>query len=278
MNGQRTRTNGRRLVLDDAEDVRAAAGALAEGCAVAHGFGNLYAVTAGADRAAVERVSRLKGRPEGQVASVTTVRERVLSLFDWSRVPAALPRRQLGQLVEELFLLGPFGFRGPAAAHVPRHLTEVRDGVATVRLVGPGYRCPSNGFLAEALERTGGALLSITSVNLSRHLTGAEHEPAHWRAEGVVADFGHRPDVRILVHDDEPAARRRYPHHAPTPATVLSFHHAPGRGRSGLPALTLERHGSLSADHTRAIAANHGFALVSAPRAGHRLPARAYAD
>ncbi|RST08255.1 hypothetical protein EF910_02880 [Streptomyces sp. WAC07149] len=278
MSGQRTRTSGRHLVLDDAEDVRAAAGALAEGCAVAHGFGNSYAVTARPDRAAVARVNRLKGRPDGRVGSVTTVPERVPSLFDWTLLPAALPRRQLRQLVEELFLLGPFGFRGPAAAHVPDHLTAVQDGVTTVRLIGPGYRCPSNGFLAEALDRTGDALLSVTSVNRSRHLAGAEHEPPHWRAEGVIADFGHEEDVRILVHDDEPAARRRHPHHAPMPATVLSFHHAPGRSRSGLPVLTLERHGSLSADHTRAVAANHGFAVVPSPRAARRPLSRTYAD
>ncbi|MYS06706.1 hypothetical protein GTW71_09725 [Streptomyces sp. SID6041] len=275
MGGQRTRT-ARELVLGRAEDVRRAVEALGEGAAVAHGFGNFYAMTARPERDVVERINRIKGRPAAQVGSVTTVRARVRSLFDWTRLPDQLPRRQVEDLMEELFTLGPFGFRGAAAPHVPPHLTTVQDGVNTVQLIGPGYRCPSNGFLDEALERTGGGFLSITSVNRSRHLTGAAHEPAHWRAEGVAEDFGAEPDVRLLAHEDEAAARRRHPHHASTSTTVLSFHRTAGQGRSGLPALALERHGSLSADHTRSIAANHGFALVIHPRAEHRLPSRTY--
>ncbi|MFE3073828.1 hypothetical protein [Streptomyces sp. NPDC059247] len=275
MSGERTGT-ARKPVMGDAEDVRGAAEALGRGCAVAHGFGNLYALTARADREVVERVNRMKGRPATQVGSVTTVRDRIRSLFDWPRLPAEIPRRQIQDLVDELFALGPFGFRGPAAAHVPPHLTAVQDGVPTVQLIGPGYRCPSNRFLAEALAGTGTGFLSVTSVNLSRHRTGTDHEPAHWRADGVAADFGHEPEVRLLAHEDEAAARLRHPHHATTSTTLLSFHHTPGHGRSGLPALTLERHGSLSADHTRAVAANHGFALVVPPRAAPRLAARSY--
>ncbi|MFE1904590.1 hypothetical protein ACFW96_13105 [Streptomyces gardneri] len=278
MSGRRTSTTGGGLILGDIGDVRRAAEALGEGAAVAHGFGNFYALTARADREVVERVNRMKGRPAGQVGSVTTVREHVGSLFDWTRLPSELPRRQVEDLVEELFVLGPFGFRGPASARIPPHLSAVHDGVTTVQLIGPGYRCPSNAFLAEALDRTGAGFLSITSVNRSRHRTGAEHEPAHWRAEGVSTDFGHEPDVRILAHDDEAVARRRHPHHGSMSTTVLSFHRTAGFGRSGLPALTLERHGSLSVDHTRAVAANHGFALTVPPQAERRLPARTYAD
>ncbi|MFG3038119.1 hypothetical protein ACGFYZ_14535 [Streptomyces sp. NPDC048330] len=268
----------RDLLLGEAEDVRRAAEALEEGAAVAHGFGNLYALTARPDRATVARVNRMKGRPADQVGSVTTVRERVGSLFDWTRLPSELPRRQIEDLVDELLHLGPFGLRGPAAAHVPSHLTAVRQGVDTVQLIVPGHHCPSNAFLAEAMELTGTGFLAVTSANRSHHLTGADHEPAHWRAEGVLADFGHEPDVRVLAHDDEAAALRRHPYHATTSTTVLSFHHSPGHGRSGMPALTLERHGSLSADHTRSVAANHGFTLAVAPRAARRLPARTYTD
>ncbi|MEU7069487.1 hypothetical protein AB0B30_11060 [Streptomyces narbonensis] len=266
------------LVLGDIGDVRRAAEALGEGAAVAHGFGNFYALTARADREVVERVNRLKGRPAGQVGSVTTVREHVGSVFDWTRLPAEVPRRQIEDLVEELFTLGPFGFRGPAAARIPPHLSAVQDGVPTVQLIAPGYRCPSNAFLAEALDRTGAGFLSVTSVNRSRHVTGAAHEPAHWRATGVTRDFGHEPDVRILAHDDEAAARRHHPYHVPTSTTVLSFHRTSGHGRSGLPALSLERHGSLSVDHTRSVAANHGFALTVPPQAERRLTARTYTD
>ncbi|MEU3311245.1 MULTISPECIES: hypothetical protein [unclassified Streptomyces] len=275
---RRRTTDPGRPTLDNPDDVRSAALSLAEGRAVAHGFGNFYALTARPDRAVVERVNRMKGRPHAQVGSVTTVRERVTSLFDWSRLPAAVRRRQVEDLIEDLFSLGPFGFRGPAATRIPGHLTATHDGVPTVQLIAPGYRCPSNAFLAAALDRTDSDFLAVTSVNPSRHRTGAAYEPAHWRAEGVLADFGHEPGVTLLAHEDEAAARRRHPHHAPTSTTVLSFHHTTARGRSGLPALTLERHGSLSAAHTRAVAANHGFALTLAPRAAHPLRPRAYAQ
>ncbi|MFJ5829971.1 hypothetical protein [Streptomyces sp. NPDC093089] len=275
MGEQRTSTT-RGLVLGEAEDVRRAAEALAEGAAVVHGFGNFYALTARPDREVVERVNRMKGRPADQVGSVTTVRERVGSVFDWTRLPVPLPRRQVEDLVDELLHLGPFGVRGPAAAHIPPHLAAVEHGVGTVQLIVPGYSCPSNAFLAEALDRTGTGFLSVTSVNRSRHATGADHEPAHWTADGVIAEFGHEPDVRILAHADDAAARRRHPHHATTSTTVLSFHHTPGYGRPGMPTLTLERHGSLSADHTRAIAANHGFTLALSPHSPHRLPTRTY--
>ncbi|MFI1809916.1 L-threonylcarbamoyladenylate synthase [Streptomyces sp. NPDC020422] len=257
------------VVLGDAEGVRRAAEELAQGRAVAHGFANVYALTAGPDRAAVERVNRLKGRPAGQSGSVTTVPSALPGVFDWTRLPPELPRRQVRSLVEELYELGPFGFRGPAADRVPGHLTEVQDGVRTVRVVAPGRACPSNAFLAAALERTGGDVLFVTSANRARQLP-------HWRAEGVVADFGREPEVRVLVHADDAAARRGHPHHEPVAASVVSFHRAAGRGRSGLPALTLERQGSLSAEHIRSVAANHGFALALSPRAASRPGARAY--
>ncbi|MFE0647801.1 L-threonylcarbamoyladenylate synthase [Streptomyces sp. NPDC059534] len=275
MGGQSTIAT-RGLVLGEAEDVRRAAEALDEGAAVAHGFGTSYALTARPDREVVERVNRMKGCPADRVTGVTTVPERVGSLFDWTRLPSELPRRQIEDLVDELLHLGPFGLRGPAAAHIPPHLTAVRQGVETVRVIAPGHSCPSNAFLAEALVRTGTGFLAVTSANRSRHLTGTDDEPAHWRADGVIADFGHEPDVQVLAHDDEAAARRRHPHHTTTATTVLSFHHTPGHGRSGMPALTLERHGSLSADHTRSVAANHGFTLTLAPQAERRLTARAY--
>ncbi|GAA2800138.1 Sua5/YciO/YrdC/YwlC family protein [Streptomyces showdoensis] len=259
----------RNLVLGDAEDARRAAEEVAAGCAVVHGFANFYALTARADRAVVERVNRLKGRPAGQTGCVTTVPAAVPALFDWTRLPAELPRRQVRSLMEELYGLGPFGFRGPAAERLPEHLTAVRDGVPTVQVIAPGRVCPSNAFFAAALERTGAEFLFITSANRSRQLP-------HWRAEGVAADFGREPETRVLAHADDVAARHGYPHHEPVSTSVVSFHRAAGRGRSGLPALTLERQGSLSADHIRSIAANHGFALALAPGAAPRPQPRVY--
>lgn len=258
-----------KLVLGGAEDALRAAEAVAEGRAVVHGFANLYVMTARADRAVVERVNRLKGRPAGQTGCVTTVPAAVPGLFDWTLLPPELPRRQVRSLMEELYELGPFGFRGPAAERVPGHLTATQDGVTTVQVIAPGRTCPSNAFFAAALERTGAEFLFITSANRARQLP-------HWRAEGVVADFGREPEVRVLAHADDAAALRGYPHHEPVSASVLSFHRPAGLGRSGLPALTLERQGSLSADHIRSVAANHGFALTLAPQAAPRAQARAY--
>ncbi|MFF0432069.1 L-threonylcarbamoyladenylate synthase [Streptomyces sp. NPDC004327] len=258
------------LVLGDDDAVRRAARELGEGRAVVHGFANFYALTARTDREAVARVNRLKGRPDGRPGSVTTVPDGIPGLFDWTRLPAELPRRQVRSLLEELYELGPFGFRGPAADRIPGHLSAELDGVRTVRVVAPGRHCPSNAFLAAAQERTGTGFLFVTSANRSG-------EPPHWRGEGAVRDFGREPGVRVLAHADDGAARLRHPYHAPVATSVVSFHRAAGYGRAGLPALTLERVGSLSAEHIRSVAANHGFALVPAAGAiGAPPQARTY--
>ena len=70
----------------------------------------------------------------------------------------------------------------------------------------------------------GDAPLYITSANRSRHLTGADEEPAHWRADGIAADFDHVPELAIIAHRDEAAARATYPRYLPTSVTLLSFH------------------------------------------------------
>ncbi|MFF8414294.1 hypothetical protein [Streptomyces omiyaensis] len=266
----------RTWVLDDPEDVRAAAAALAEGRAVAHGFGNIYALAFRPGRDTVERVNRLKGRPAEQTASLVTVPERIPSAFDWTRLPDGVPREQVRSLMDELVGLGPIGLRGPAADRVPGALARDDDGVRTVQVIVPGTRCPSHAFLGAALARTGGDFLAVTSANRSHHLTGREQEPAHWRAEGLAEEFGGESGVRVLAHADEEAARRRHPFHRTTSVSVLSFLRVAGRTRSGLPVLVLERHGSLSADHIRAVAANHGFGLAPAPHATVPLVPRAY--
>ncbi|MCX2179960.1 hypothetical protein KV205_05360 [Streptomyces sp. SKN60] len=232
-------------------DVRAAADELARGRVVLHGFGTVHALTARPDREGIALVNRLTGRPDGRAGSVTTVPDALPGLFDWTRLPAELPRRQVRSLMDELYELGPFGFRGPAADAVPERLTAVRDGVRTARVVAPGRHCPSNAFLAAALDRAGTGLLCTASADRSRELP---------------------PHVRILTHAGDTSARERFPHHAPVPVTVVAFHRAAGYGRAGLPALILERPGSLSAEHLRSVAANHGFALAPAvPRAEARV-------
>ncbi|WMX46952.1 hypothetical protein RGF97_21965 [Streptomyces roseicoloratus] len=100
------------LLLGEPSGVRRAAGELADGLAVVHGFANFYALTARPDPDVLARVDRLKGRPEGRTGSVTTVPSLVPGLFDWTLLPAELPRRQVWSLMEELYELGPFGFRG----------------------------------------------------------------------------------------------------------------------------------------------------------------------
>ncbi|MFE5793264.1 hypothetical protein ACFQ8C_11915 [Streptomyces sp. NPDC056503] len=264
------------LVLDDPQDVRDAADALVGGQAVAHGFGNFYALSFRPEREAVERVNRMKGRPAGQTASATTLPERVPAAFDWTRLPDGVPWQQVRSLMDELLGLGPIGLRGPAAGRVPEALVAPAEGGPTVQVVVPGTRCPSHAFLGAALALTGGDFLAVTSVNRSRHLTGRDHEPPHWRAEGLAEEFGAEPGVRILAHADEEAARRRHPFHRPTSVSILAFHRTAGHTRSGLPALVLERQGSLSVDHIRAVAATHGFGLVPAPRAVEPLVPRSY--
>ncbi|MFH8258539.1 hypothetical protein [Streptomyces roseolus] len=264
------------LVLDDPEDVREAAGAVADGEAVAYGFGNVYALGFRPEREVVERVDRMRGRPTGRTASATTVPERVAAAFDWTRLPDGVPWQQVRSLMDELLGLGPVGLRGPASGRVPEALVAAGGGGPTVQVVATGTRCPSHAFLGAALALTGGDFLAVTSVDRSRHLTGRDHEPAHRRADGPVDELGAEEGVRVLAHADEEAARRRHPFHRPTSVSVVAFHRTAGHTRSGLPALVLERQGSLSADHIRAIAANHGFGLFVAPPAVAPLTPRAY--
>ncbi|BAU83386.1 hypothetical protein SLA_2459 [Streptomyces laurentii] len=249
--------------LADAAAVRLAAADLAAGRVVVHGFAHGYALTARADREVIARAGRLTGRPDGRPCAVTTVPSAIRGLFDWSRLPATLPRRQIWALIDELYELGPFGFRGPAAERVPGHLTAEADGVPrTVRVIAPGRHCPSNAFLTAALTRTGAGLLFVTAA----HRPG---EPPYGCGESARAGFGGEPDVRVLAHADDAAARLRHPFHAPAPVpvSVIAFHRAAGHGRADLPVLTLERAGSLSEDHIRSLAARNGFALSPAPGA-----------
>src|ERR1700760_3373365 len=118
----------RRMRLSDPRDVAEAAAALAEGSIVAQGFANFYVITTRPDAETVRRVNRMKGRPPDQVGSITSTPARIPLAYDWSRLPAGLTRNRIRGLMRTLFELGPFGFRGPAASHVPPHLSPVDDG------------------------------------------------------------------------------------------------------------------------------------------------------
>lgn len=163
---------GPTLHLEDAQDVDRAAERLARGDVVAHGFANLYTLTTLPDATTVRETNALKGRPAAQVGSVTTTPSRLTSVWDLSALPRDLPIDAVHALLDALYGLGPFGFRGPAAAPVPQHLTLADGGRPTVQLIAPGYACPSNRFLAAALVRSGTPFLHITSANRSRHVTG----------------------------------------------------------------------------------------------------------
>jgi hypothetical protein len=266
----------RRHVLSDYHDVAWASVALAGGGLIAQGFANFYVITTRPDVETVRRVNCMKGRPPAQVGSITSTPARIPLAYDWSKLPPELTRKRVRDLMQSLFQLGPFGFRGPAASHIPAHLTQVDDGIATTQVIAPGYACPSNGFLAASLDAVDDDLLSITSANRSRHLTGAADEPAHWKAGPLAAEFGAEPGFGLLEHADEEAARRAYPLFSPMSVTILAFHKLGGHDARGRPCLIVERHGSLGVGHLRPILAELGFGVVLGPQARQRLLQRRY--
>ncbi|MGH4026261.1 MAG: hypothetical protein ACRDRV_16935 [Pseudonocardiaceae bacterium] len=267
---------GRRALLTNPEDAQAAADALARGGVIGHGFANFYVLTTRPDRDTVRRVNLMKGRAPDQVGSITTTPARIPLVYDWSRLPAGLTRHRILGLIDALFARGPFGLRGPAAAHLPGHLTQLDAGMRTAQVIAPGYACPCTAFLAGSLDAIGADILYITSANRSRHRTGAEDEPAHWTAVGLCAEFGHEPGFRLLEHADEDAARRRYPGYAPMSTTILAFHKTAGITAEGRVRLLVERHGSLGIGELRPVLAGLGFELTLAPGAERRLRQRDY--
>lgn len=265
----------RRLISRDAGF---AARALDAGAVVAHAFANFYAITTRADEATVRRVNLMKGRPPTQVGSITAPPNAIRDAWDFGELPTGLTRRRILQLVDAFFTLGPFGFRGPAAGHIPPHLTMTDGPITTAQVIAPGYACDSRDFLAAALRVTGDDFLYITSANRSRHVTGAADSPAHWRAEGLRAEFGDEPGFLLVEHEDEAAARARYPRYLPMSTTILGFHrveHVTGDRR---PHLVLERQGSIPVDDVRSVLDDFGLGLVLGPRARTRPTVRDYSQ
>jgi len=180
------------------------------------------------------------------------------------------------ELIDALLDLGPFGFRGPARAGLPRFLTADDQGVRTVQVVSPGKTSPANRFYARVIEQIGEAFLYGTSANRSRRVTGAEDEPVHYRLAPLQAEFGRVPGFFMVHAGDELALQGAYPVHAPMSVTLLSFHKV---GPGGvLPALVVERHGSLELHHVRRLAADVGLEVCLAPGALRRITARSYLD
>lgn len=262
--------------VESPADVAVAAQRLADGEIVACGFANFYALVADADEDVVRHVNLVKGRPLDQVGSITTTTERIVNCFDWSRIDAD-GGRQVRALIDALFEIGPFGFRGPAARHLPNHLTQLDGGVRTTQVIAPGRTCPSNAFFAAAVAEARAEVLYITSANRSRHLTGAVEEPAHWTAAGIAADFADLTLMTILAHRDEAATRARYPLFSLSSVTLLSFHD-PALSADGRRAVTIDRHGSMDIDDVRRIARPTGLEVVLGPKARRRLVPRRYTD
>jgi hypothetical protein len=164
------------------------------------------------------------------------------------------------------------GFRGPAAHHVPGHLTSLDEELRTTQVIGPGYRCPSNELLDAVLTRIGEDFLFITSANVSGGVTG-KVEAAHYDLRGMQDDFGGKDGILLIGHRDEGAVRATYARHLPMSTSILAFHKL-DRDETGAPALILERHGSLGVADVRELAAKHGFGLALGEKARERLPLR----
>jgi len=236
------------LNLASQADRRLAAIATTNGAALFYGFGNFCALAAMPDLESMQRINRLKGRPLAQAGSVTTDPWRAPRMFAWDGVD----RERIEAVMDDFMAIGPIGFRGPASDRVPEHLTVMDSGVRTAQLISPGLRCPSNMLVGEILNRSGEDLLFITSANTSSNVS-KQAEAAHCEMRAIRKEFGHHPEAVLIGHHDEHAARAMYPWHLPCSTTIVSFH----RGE-----LVLERHGSLSIEHAKVIAAKHGFRLV----------------
>jgi tRNA A37 threonylcarbamoyladenosine synthetase subunit TsaC/SUA5/YrdC len=266
-----------RLLLSDRSHVQAAAAALAEGAVVAQAFANFYVITTKTDAEVVRSVNVMKGRPPLQVGSITTTPLRIPFVFDWAQLPLGVSAHQVLELMDHLFALGPFGFRGPAAPHLPAHLTQLDGGINTAQVIAPGYACPSNEFLARALDAAGADILYITSANRSRHVSGADDEPAHWQAEGLRSEFAGEAPFVVLEHGDEQAARAAYPKYAPMSTTILAFHKTGGPDpHNGRLRLVVERHGSLDLNDLAEVVGWAGFGLTLGTNAHRRLSQRRY--
>ena len=194
-----------------------------------------------------------------------------------SKLPSGLTKHQVLGLMDAVFELGPFGFRGPAGAHMPDHLTSLDWNARTTQVIAPGYACYSNRFIARAMDLINEDHLYITSANRSRHVTGAEDEPAHFRGSAIKAEFGNEQGFVVLRHPDEEAARTRYPQFSPMSTTILAFHKLGNPTPAGRPRLFVERHGSMHVDDLRPIVERLGFGLELGPKAQTRLPMREYA-
>jgi tRNA A37 threonylcarbamoyladenosine synthetase subunit TsaC/SUA5/YrdC len=261
------------LCLASDADVELAAEALVEGLPVAAGFANFYVIYTRADAATVAQMNVWKGRPPHQTGSIGTTTLRIPTLFDLARLPHTLSEKRVLDVMEAFLNRGPIGFRGPAAADLPLHMTGQDGATRTAQTIVPGYRCPSNKLVARAIEQLPERYVYITSANLSHHRTGVE-EPAHWKPAPLIFDFRHIVNMQLIRHESEDVAHRSYPGYAEMSTTVLSFHRA--AVVDGRPALRLERYGSLDVPEVRALLDWFDLGLEIADAGRERLQERTY--
>ena len=114
--------------------------------------------------------------------------------------------------------------------------------------------------------------LFITSANISSGRTG-QVEPAHVELQGMQRDFGGCDGVVMIGHRDEAAVRLSYPEHLAMSTSIVAFH-ALAPGERSKPSLVLERHGSLSAERIREVAARFSLDLQLGEGGQVRLPMR----
>jgi hypothetical protein len=266
-----------RYFLSDDRGIEFAAQAIRNRGVVTHGFANFYAIVSHPAYDVVVGINRMKGRPDNQVGSVTTTPVRMAELFDWSELPPGLSKSKVLGLMDAVYELGPFGFRGPAATHMPNHLTSMDGAMRTTQVIAPGIICHSNKFMARAMDLIEEDYLYVTSANRSHHVTGSAEEPAHYRGSDIKAEFGQQSGFVVLRHPDELQAQARYPQFAPMSTTILALHKMGTPTPGGRPRLLVERHGSLHVDDLRPIVERFGFGLELGPKAQQRLPQREYA-
>jgi tRNA A37 threonylcarbamoyladenosine synthetase subunit TsaC/SUA5/YrdC len=261
------------LCLANEGDIELAAEALVEGMPVAAGFANFYAIFTRADAATVGQMNVWKGRPPSQTGSISTTTLRIPTLFEFSQLPSTLTEKRVLDVMEAFLNRGPIGFRGPAAADIPLHMTGKDGEYRTAQTIVAGYRCPSNKLIARAIEQVPERYLYITSANLSHHRTGIE-EPAHWKPAPLIFDFRHIVNLQLIRHESENVAHENYPGYAEMSTTVISFHRR--AEVDGRPALRLERWGSMDIPDVRTVLDRFDLGLEIAESGQERLQQRTY--
>jgi hypothetical protein len=234
------------LTLGDAADEELAAKALALGALACTPFGNVYALVAHADPIVVRHANQLLGLNADLPGSLTTVRERLPGVFDWSHED----RGRVLQLADRLLDRGPVGFRGPGAAHL---------GAETVQIVMAGRHCPSNRLVERCLQATG-----------DDYLYAAFAQPApHYRLSGMQQDFGASAGVLMFAPRDAACMTQRYARYVPTAPTIVELQ---------AERLIVHQHGSLTVDDLREIAAEIGVRVDVDEAAQQGATLRRYED